>query len=415
MAKLDYDTILANANIQAILRVIRLGESNATDPRAYQALFGWKPGNDRVFTSFADHPKQAFQFRTRDGKLLWTSAAGAYQAMCAIPGRTKVDTWGDFQRSNGPTDFSPYSQDKFAVWCLDRRGALGYALMGDIEQVVIKCSYEWASFPGNNYDQGGKKMEDLVDAFHRFKAAGVGPDYPPGASAPSTQQDPPAVAPSGPPVAPVAEAEEPTTSIWSTIMPIAKTALTMSNPMVGLAFEAITGVVPKLLDLFKGTSPTSQRNVEAVKTVVEAVKQTVGAVNEQDLVEKIRSGNPAVIEAVEEGVKSVYYDLEIKFDNVAATRVALVPAAAEGTPFYKTGPFWITVLLLIPVYFVTHNVMTDMSEKNHDLRLMVVTAFISGVLFAIAGFWLGTSMSSQRKTELAARASAHMQTDDQLR
>lgn len=189
-------------------------------------------------------------------------------------------------------------------------------------------------------------------------------------------------------------------------MPIAKTALTLSNPMVGLAFEAITNVVPKLLDLFKGTSPTSTRNVEAVKTVVEAVKQTVGAVNEQDLVEKISSGDPAVIAAVEEGVRTVYYDLEIKFDNVAATRTLLVPKAEEGTPFYMTGPFWITLLLMAPVYYVTHNIMEDRSPSNHDLRLMVATAFISGILFAVAGFWLGTSMSSQRKTELAAKSSA---------
>lgn len=403
---IDYDSALSSSNVQAVLRVIRLGESNATDPEAYQALFGWKPGNGKIFTSFADHPKQAMQFRARDGRMLWTSAAGAYQAMCAIPGKTKVDTWGDFQRSHGPSDFSPYSQDKFAVWCINRRGALQDAIEGRIEQVIAKCANEWASFPGNNYDQGSALLVDLVDAFHRFRAAGAGPDYPAVASAPPPSPVPPAVEPSGPPAAPVAEPEQPTPSVWSTIMPIAKTALTLSNPMVGLAFEAITGVVPKLLDLFKGTSPTSARNVEAVKTVVEAVKQTVGAVNEQDLVEKIRSGDPSVLAAVEEGVRTVYYDLEIKFDNVAATRALLVPKAEEGTPFYKTGPFYITLLLLLPVYYVTHNIMEDRSPSNHDLRLMVATAFISGILFAIAGFWLGTSMSSQRKTELAAKSSA---------
>lgn len=401
-AGIAYDQVLASPRVQAFLRVIRFGETSATDPQAYRAQFGWKSGSHfRTFSSFADHPREAFQFTHQTRGLLWTSASGAYQAMCAVPNRTRVDTWGDFVRSEGPHDFSPLSQDKFAVWCLNRRHALQDVLDGNIEQAIFKCALEWASFPGNDYGQGGKSLQVLLNTYDHFLQAGVGPDYPMVAPTPQVPADPPAVAPSRPVAAP-------SPSPWSSIMPIAQTALTMTNPLLGLAFTAITDVVPKLLDLFKGESAVAARNVEAVKTVVESVKAATGAVNEQDLIEKIQSKDPAVIAAVQEGVKQVYYDIEVKLDGVVAARQAFAPA---GTPFYKTGPFWITILLLLPVYYVTHNVMQDLTEKNHDLRLMVVTAFISGVLFSIAGFWLGTSMSSQRKTELSANAAAQAQSD----
>lgn len=159
----DYRAILRNTNVQAFLRVIRALESSATSDEAYQALYGWRPGNGKVFVSFADHPRIAIS--TPWG---WTSAAGAYQAMCAVPGKVKTDTWGDFVRSAGPHDFSPASQDIFAVWCIARRGALVDVMAGRLEAAVAKCAKEWASFPGSPYGQPTKTM-DQVRAIYRTR------------------------------------------------------------------------------------------------------------------------------------------------------------------------------------------------------------------------------------------------------
>lgn len=193
------------------------------------------------------------------------------------------------------------------------------------------------------------------------------------------------------------------------ILTTAATAATGGTPgLLMAAFNAITDVVPKVLDLFKGDSKVAQRNVEAVKTIVAAAKTATNAVNEQDLIEKIQSGNPAVVQDVEAAVRSVYYDIEVKLDGVAAARATFLPKVADGTPFWKTAPFWVTMALMVPIYFVTYNVMLNNAPENQDLKLMVATAWISGALFGIMGFWLGTSMSSQRKTELAA-AQQHTQ------
>lgn len=150
----DFILLLGVRNVQAFLRVIRAGETHPTDDEAYRALFGWRPGNGQTFASFDDHPRIAIQ-----SPWGWTSAAGAYQAMCAVPGKVKTDTWGDFIRAHGPRDFSPLSQDIFALWCIARRGALADVVAGRLDVALTKCAKEWASLPGSPYGQPTKTLE----------------------------------------------------------------------------------------------------------------------------------------------------------------------------------------------------------------------------------------------------------------
>lgn len=60
---------------------------------------------------------------------------------------------------------------------------------------------------------------------------------------------------------------------------------------------------------------------------------------------------------------------------------------------------WITAALLPLVYIVVWFVLTG--TFSSDVQSMVIGAVVSGVLSAITGFWLGSSASSQRKTEIA--------------
>ena len=153
-ADADFILLLGVRNVQAFLRVIRAGETHPTNDEAYRALFGWRPGNGQTFAGFDDHPRVAIM-----SPWGWTSAAGAYQAMCAVPGMVKTDTWGDFIRSHGPRDFSPLSQDIFAVWCIGRRGALADVVAGRLEVAIGRCAKEWASLPGSPYGQPVKTMD----------------------------------------------------------------------------------------------------------------------------------------------------------------------------------------------------------------------------------------------------------------
>jgi hypothetical protein len=64
----------------------------------------------------------------------------------------------------------------------------------------------------------------------------------------------------------------------------------------------------------------------------------------------------------------------------------------------------ITAALLPLVYIVVWRVLTG--PFSAEVQSMVIGAVVSGVLSAITGFWLGSSASSQRKTELREAAKA---------
>lgn len=127
----------------------------------YQALFGWLPGNGKIFTSFADHPRQYFPYTDKAGNTIRTSAAGKYQATVA--------TWDDFIRERGPHDFSPASQDEFAEWLITKCGAMPDVEAGRLQEAIDKCGGRWASLPSSNVPQPHRSYDFCVAV---FKAAG---------------------------------------------------------------------------------------------------------------------------------------------------------------------------------------------------------------------------------------------------
>ena len=137
---------LMHPNVQAFLRVIRRGEGTADDA-GYRRLFG-----GQLFAGFADHP------RIKVTKGAYTStAAGAYQAL--------TSSWDETKRIMGLPDFSPPSQDRFAVGRIAARGALDDVIAGRFALAINKCAWEWASLPGSPYGQPTISMATAANVF----------------------------------------------------------------------------------------------------------------------------------------------------------------------------------------------------------------------------------------------------------
>lgn len=126
--------LLDHPNVRAFLRVIRTGEGTA-DEGGYRRLFG-----GGTFASYADHPRIVV---SKSG--YHSSAAGAYQAIAS--------TWDETKRIMRLPDFTPRSQDLFALGRLAARGALEDVTAGRFESAVRKTAREWASLPGSPYGQ----------------------------------------------------------------------------------------------------------------------------------------------------------------------------------------------------------------------------------------------------------------------
>ncbi len=146
---------LAHPNVQAMLRVIRAGEGTA-DINGYRRLFGGK-----LFDSFADHP------RIKVSASGYTStAAGAYQALAS--------SWDETKRIMQLPDFSPISQDLFALGRIAARGALDDVIAGRFDVAIKKIAREWASMPFSPY---GQPTISLERARSIYAGAGGGAVY----------------------------------------------------------------------------------------------------------------------------------------------------------------------------------------------------------------------------------------------
>ncbi|HIV71362.1 MAG TPA: glycoside hydrolase family 104 protein [Candidatus Aquabacterium excrementipullorum] len=145
--------------------MLRFAEGTA-GVNGYRTLFGGS-----LFSSYDDHPRIAKQFTDGQGRRLWTTAAGAYQAMAVSPiptgGSTKVNTWDRIKAKLGLRDFTPASQDAFALELIREAGALADVRAGRLADAINKVRGIWASLPGAGYSQPEKSLAALTAAYQR--------------------------------------------------------------------------------------------------------------------------------------------------------------------------------------------------------------------------------------------------------
>jgi muramidase (phage lysozyme) len=154
------------------MEIASTGAAMTTSPTlaAFLSLIAWSEGADyntivtgedgpATFSDFSDHPF-APQFHrpaviVRPG--LSSTAAGRYQLL--------YRWWVPYKFQMGLTDYSPASQDTVALQQMKERGAVDMVLAGNIQGAIEACSNIWASFPNNNYGQGGHSMGALLDKY----------------------------------------------------------------------------------------------------------------------------------------------------------------------------------------------------------------------------------------------------------
>ena len=141
----------ADRNTRAFLDMLAYSEGTA-GPNGYRTLFG-----GTLFESYADHPRQSFQFTDKKGRTLRTTAAGRYQFLSR--------TWDALKAQLNLPDFSPASQDAAALELVRQRGALRDVQAGRIVQAIQKCAPIWASLPGAGYDQPERKLSSLLTTY----------------------------------------------------------------------------------------------------------------------------------------------------------------------------------------------------------------------------------------------------------
>jgi muramidase (phage lysozyme) len=311
-------------NITGFLHAIQEGEVTKAyrhTPDAYRCMFGGELADD-----LTRHPRVAFM-----SPWGWTSAAGAYQAMCAVPGKVTVDTWGDFCRDMGVSvedmPFDPPTQDCFAVWCLKRRGALNDVVNGNFDMAVWKCRQEWASFPDAPYGQPTVMLSKLRDCYMQFGGTWslsellVKPDTQP--PAPIEDHSPASLPPviEQPQEQAMPEDTTPSPSFWDNALKLAGPIATAFNPIAGLVISAFTPLLQEKIgkELSKHGDPSTAKAVASNLTDV-ITKVAIRETKIADPVEAMIAarGDPMIVAKAEAAVTNRLAELSPFIDKMAA-------------------------------------------------------------------------------------------------
>lgn len=351
---------LTNDQVLAFLRVIREGES-AQDDSAYRTIVG---GGYYEKPYLDEHPRIAVQ--TKWG---WSSAFGAYQIMAAVPGKVKTDTYDWISKHVGPS-MNAFDQDCKAVFLINHRGALDDVLAGRLDQALQKCGKEWASLPGSPYGQHTISKERAHEVFKRY-----GGRLEVDSERIETPQQPPNIE-----------------------------AKPMAIPVVIPAIlSALASLLPALKGLgFGSNSEVANRNLGAGVLVAEKIVEVTNSINLQEAASKIQD-DPAALAAAKDAVEAVIQGLNEMGGGVAEARKSA--SNPDQIPFYKNPAFIIAMVLTPLIYMVAVELLFNPSGQNwsDDIKMMFVTAIVSGLLGSVTGFFLGSSFGSQKKDESLAR------------
>lgn len=153
MARIDAGTA-GGENRLAFLDMIAVSEIGApllaVSDDGYNVLVGATPSKPLLFKSYADHPNIL-------NAALRSTAAGRYQILNRW--------WRIYKAQMYLRDFSPISQDRYALQQLKEHGALPLIDAGLFDEAVAKVSNVWASLPGAGYGQHENQIEHLRDAY----------------------------------------------------------------------------------------------------------------------------------------------------------------------------------------------------------------------------------------------------------
>lgn len=152
---------LEEARVRAFMRMLRVGEGTVGE-RGYETIFGGQSFREAPYNKdFSDHPNIHMPFGDQT-----STAAGGYQVLYKV--------WKEFEayrQKYGINDFTPLSQDYFAIVILKHKRSTGWnkLLLGDIENAIQSpYSWEWASLPPGRYGQPNKSMQDDINIYNKY-------------------------------------------------------------------------------------------------------------------------------------------------------------------------------------------------------------------------------------------------------
>jgi muramidase (phage lysozyme) len=154
-------------NIAAFLDMLAHSEGTTLVPISvmdgYDVIVTGLGGAPEVFTDFSTHPfANGRAPKVINSRGLASTASGRYQFL--------LKDWPHYKSLLRLPDFSPLSQDKWAIQLIRERNALVDIRNGRPAVAITKVANLWASLPGANYP--GQKMHGMETLLAAYSTAG---------------------------------------------------------------------------------------------------------------------------------------------------------------------------------------------------------------------------------------------------
>jgi hypothetical protein len=168
-------------------------------------------------------------------------------------------------------------------------------------------------------------------------------------------------------------------------------------PFIAAAFQALLPAVPKLIETFGSGSEVSKRNEKAAEVVVSVAKEALGAVNEQDLAERMRT-DPEAPAKVRAAVEENWFAIqEAGGGGIEGARKADAVTRAAGDLLHSAS-FWVAILLLPLVYLLVLSLIGIVGSAtwSDDVRAGLAGSLISAIVGGLVGYYYGQTTSRNR-------------------
>jgi hypothetical protein len=171
-------------------------------------------------------------------------------------------------------------------------------------------------------------------------------------------------------------------------------------PIVAALMPSLISAIPEIAKLF-GSGPRTDKTAAIAQKVAETVIAATNAPNLQAAVETVQA-DPQMRAQATEAVQAIWYELQEIGGGISAAREFSARTAADGASFIRMPAFWISLALLPLLYGTVYAVLTGGDGFTSELRAAIASSVVTGVLGAVAGFWLGSSFTTSRSRGLGA-------------
>lgn len=171
-------------------------------------------------------------------------------------------------------------------------------------------------------------------------------------------------------------------------------------PFVAAAIPALLQAAPSLIRIF-GDSPQAEKNAKTAEAVAAIAREVTAEPTIEGAVNKLQA-DPVMAKTFSSAIEEKWFALtgEAGGGGIAGARQADAAAVSGAAP-WKSPTLWISLTLLPLVYLVVSAVLFGAGWLP-EIRAMVVSQVISLVLGGVVGFYLGTSLGSEKKTNIIA-------------